>query len=253
VRGLRARRPAAYAGSGDLSGVVVRLIGEAPEDDAVRASRLRRLGFLLSTSARRAGAVGMASGQWLTDKLVEVAPQIPIRDAETLRAQHEGLYGDALAWALIEAAARGTGAVGAAGGLLSSVELAAPPLLLTAPVQVAAETLAVVAIELKLVAELHELYGRAAVGTPAVRTAAYLGAWTRRRALDPASGRAGLSGLISAGARKTLRRRLVRRAGENAVTLVPFRAGALAGASLNARETRRLGQKIASDLGARLG
>ena len=61
-------------------------------------------------------------------------------------------------------AARTTAAIGAAAGALSAVELAAPPTLLAAPVQVAAGTLAVVAVELKLLAELHVTYGRAPVG-----------------------------------------------------------------------------------------
>jgi hypothetical protein len=110
----------------------------------------------------------------------------------------------------------------------------------------------VVAIELKLVAELHEVYGRAAVGTPAVRTAAYLGAWTRRRGIDPFAGGAGLTGLVSGAARRELRRRVMRRAGGNVATMLPFMAGAVAGASLNSRETRKLGQRIAKDLGAHL-
>lgn len=193
----------------------------------------------------------MGSGRWLTDTVVDFAPHVPVRDAAALREHHNGLFGDDLARVLIDAASHATGAVGAAGGVVSSLELAAPPLLLTSPVQVAAETLAVVAIELKLVAELHEVYGCPAVGTPAVRTAAYLGAWTRRRGLDPANGVAGLSGLLSGAARRALRGRLMRRAGENTVTVMPL-MGVVAGASLNSSQTRKLGEKIARDLGGHL-
>jgi hypothetical protein len=252
VRGLSPRRPAADAVPGDLSGVVVRLIDGTPLDGHARASLLRRLSVVLAASARRAGAAAVASGRWLTDTVVDFAPHVPVRDAAALRAHHHGLVGDDLARALIDAAARATGAVGAAGGVVSSLEFAAPPLLLTSPVQVAAETLAVVAIELKLVAELHEAYGRAVIGTPAIRTAAYLGAWTRRRGIDPYSGGVGVSGMISGAARRALRGRLMRRAGENAVTVMPFMTGAVAGASLNARETRKLGERIAADLGGRV-
>ena len=69
-----------------------------------------------------------------------------------------GSTADDLAQALISGAAKATGAVGAAGGALAAVEFAAPPTLLTAPVQLAAETLLVAAIEVKLLAELHEVY-----------------------------------------------------------------------------------------------
>jgi hypothetical protein len=233
----------------DVPGVIARLLDGTPLDGWDRASLLRRLTVLLGASARRAGAAALASGRWLTDVVEEFAPHIPVRDLQTLRAHHDGLSGDALARVLIDSASRATGAVGAAGGVVSSLEFTTPPLLLTSPVQVAAETVAVVAIELKLVAELHEVYGRAAVGTPAVRTAAYLGAWTRRRGLDPVAGSAGLSGVLSGAARRELRRRVMRRAGGNVATVMPFMAGAVAGATLNSRETRKLGERISKDLG----
>jgi hypothetical protein len=225
------------------------LIDAAPTDRRGQAGLLGRLTVALGASARRAGAMAVASGQWLTDTVMDIAPHVPVRDYLTLRDHYDGLSGNDLAQAVIDNAARATGAVGAAGGVLSSLEFTAPPTLLTTPVQIAAETLAVVAIELKLVAELHEVYRRPAVGTPAVRTAAYLGAWTRRRGLDPFSSGQGLGGVVTSGARRELRRRVIRRAGENAATMMPLLAGAVAGASLNSRETRRLGEAIAKDLG----
>jgi hypothetical protein len=221
----------------DLPGVVARLADDEPLDRRTRAGLVGRLAVLMAGQSRR-----------LVDVVIEVAPHIPIRDLQTLRAHHRGLSGDALAETLIASATRVTGAIGAAGGLLSTVEMAAPPLLLSAPVQVAAETLAVVAVELKLVAELHEVYGRAPVGTPAVRAAAYLGAWARRRGIDPLTGGPGLTGVISGAARRELRQRLLRRAGRNVTTVVPFLAGAVAGAALNQRETRRLGEQVTKDL-----
>lgn len=154
-----------------------------------------------------------------------------------------------MAAVLIDNAARATGAIGAAAGVVSSLEFAAPPLLLTSPVQVAAETVAVIAVELKLVAELHEAYGRPAAGTPAVRMAAYLGAWTRRRALDRVGiGGGSSSGLVSGAAGRALRRRVVRRTGENALSVLPMLTGAVASASLNARQTKKLGEAITKDL-----
>jgi hypothetical protein len=236
----------------DVPGVIARLVSGDATDRTTRARLLRRLTVAMTASARKAGAAGVASGRWLTDSVVDIAPHIPIRDAETLSEHHAGATGDALAIALVASAARATGAVGVAGGLVSSIEMAAPPLLLSSPVQVAAETLAVVAIELKLVAELHEVYGQPALGTPAVRTAAYLGAWTRRRALEPGPGRPGLVTTLNGAARRELRRRLMRRAGTNMTTIIPFLAGAVAGGSLNSRETKRLAQRISRDLGGRI-
>jgi hypothetical protein len=225
----------------DLRGVVARLADDEPLDRRTRAGLVGRLAVLLAGQSRR-----------LVDVVIDVAPHVPIRDLATLRAHHRGLTDDALAQALIANATRVTGAIGAAGGMLSTLEMAAPPLLLSAPIQVAAETLAVVAVELKLVAELHEVYGQPAVGTPAVRTAAYLGAWTRRRALEPNPGRPALVSTLNGAARRELRRRLLRRAGTNMTTVVPFLAGAVAGGSLNSRETKRLAERISRDLGGRI-
>src|SRR3954452_10444143 len=151
----------------DLTSVVARLTDDEPLDRRTRAGLVGRLAVLMASQGRR-----------LVDVVIEVAPHIPVRDRMTLRAHHHDLEGDALAASLIATASRVTGAIGAAGGLLSTIEMAAPPLYLSAPVQIAAETLAVVAVELKLVAELHEIYGRAPPGTPAVRAATYLGAWS---------------------------------------------------------------------------
>jgi hypothetical protein len=234
-------------GPSDAPGLLARLLEGANLDRRGRAELLARLGVALSGSARRAGAAAVASGQWLTETVAELAPHIPVRDLPTLSAHHGGAHGDELAESLVESAARTTGAIGAAAGVLASVEFTAPPLLLGTPVQIAAETLAVIAVELKLIAELHEAYGRAAVGTPATRAAAYLGAWTRRRALDR-MGVGGPGGALSGAAGRALRRRVVRRAGENAFSVLPMLTGAVASASLNARQTRKLGHQITKDL-----
>ena len=55
------------------------------------------------------------------------------------------------------------------------------PVLPAYPVEVAAETLLVVGIEIKLVAELHEAYGILAPGNFAERMSAYVAAWAHRR------------------------------------------------------------------------
>jgi hypothetical protein len=231
VRGLSTDRDES------LPGIVARLTDDEPLDRRTRAGLIGRLALLLARSGRR-----------LVDAVVEIAPHIPIRDRATLHQHFAGLDDEAIARQLIATAARATAAVGAAGGVLSSVEMAAPPTLLSAPVQVAAETLVVVAVEVKLIGELHELFDRAVPGTPAVRGAAYLGAWARRRGLDPLGTLPSLSGVVGGAARRELRQRLLRRAGRNAASVVPFLAGAVAGASLNRRETLKLGDRILDDV-----
>lgn len=216
-------------------------------DTGARAGLLARLTAVLARTLGSAGIGALATGRALADAVLEVAPTLPVRSAAVLRAQHPSLSDDELAATLVNAASKATAAVGAAGGALAAVEYAAPPTLLGAPVQLAAETLAVVAVELKLVAELHEVYGQQASGTPAERAMAYAGAWTARRGIDPLAP-GGLSGVLGSAARRQLRSRLLRRAGRNASTLAPFLAGAVAGAELNRRDTRSLGENLLADL-----
>ena len=58
---------------------------------------------------------------------------------------------------------------------------AALPVLPAFPAEIAAETLILVGIELKLVAELHEAYRTPAPGKFPERMSAYVGAWAHRR------------------------------------------------------------------------
>jgi hypothetical protein len=239
--------PSDDGGVGDL---VARVTGRTEDDGASRRERARDLGRLstaLVASARTAGRASVLGGSWLVDLMLDIAPRIPVRDAQTLRAQHPGLSDDDLAQTLISGAAKVTATVGAAGGALAAVEWTAPPALLTAPVQVAAETLVVAAIEVKLIAELHEVYGLPMPGPLVRRGQAYLVAWTQRRGVDPFTPSA-LTFSLGASAKRALRNRLIRRAGRNLTTLGPLLSGAVAGSLVNHRETRRLGEKVRDDL-----
>ena len=216
----------------------------------VRAERRRDLGLLtraVAASARTAGRASVVGGSWLAELLIDTAPRLKVRDLATLRAHHPGLDPDDLAQVLISGAAKATAAVGAAGGALAAAQFTAPPTLLSTPVQLAAETLLVAAIEVKLIAELHEVYGVAAAGTARQRMQSYLVAWTERRGIDPfAPGL--LRSSLGQAAKRALRRRLMGRAGRNLTTLGPLMSGAVAGSVVNHRETRRLGEQVRDDL-----
>ena len=240
-----------------MSGDLVRreevgeLVGRLSSEDVSRRERgrlLAQLGGLLSSGMRGAGAGAAVTGRWLTDVVAEAAPHIPVRDLVTLRQHYGGLSGDALAEALVRQASVSTAGVGAAGGALAAAQHAAPPTLLLVPAQLAAETLAVVAIELKLVAELHVAYGRVPSGSKSDLAAGYLGAWALKRSLRPGARQPGIEIVLAAAAKQQLRRRVVRRLARNVATLAPFLAGAVAGAELNRRETLSLGDAIVKDL-----
>jgi uncharacterized protein (DUF697 family) len=236
------------AADADLLPAVVRRLTADDSGGEPRRRLLLRLSRLLASSARQAGAAAVATGRWLTDVVVDVSPHIAVRDLDTLRRHHDGLSGDQLADALIESAARKTAGIGAAVGLLATAEWAMPATLASTPVQLAVETVAVVAVELKLVAELHEVYGHAPRGSSRSRATSYLFAWSRRRGIDPMRGGGLMGEIVSAAAKRQLRGRLLRRTGAGSMTVLPFFAGAVAGATLNAKATRRLGELVAADL-----
>lgn len=239
-------------GGGELARRQVgELVGQLSSDDLGRADRgrlLLRLTRALAAGAKAAGARAALSGRLLTDAVTDVAPHLPVRDLLTLRSHHGGLSGDDLAEALTSAASKVTAGIGAASGALATAEMTAPPALLGAPVQLLAETLAVVAVELKLVAELHVVYGRAPQGSRPEVAVAYLSSWAAKRGIDPRKGAPGLTSVLSTAAKAQLRSRLMRRAGRNLTAFAPLLTGAVAGAELNRRETRSLGEALIRDL-----
>ena len=220
-------------------------------DDLEPAGRRRLLGRLVGDVRRR--GLGQlfrpqAALRWMADVVADVAPHVPVRDRATLRRHHDGLDGDELAERLIRNAALATAGVGAAGGGVASLEWAVTPTLLSAPVLLAAETVAVVAIELKLLGELHEVYGRPVSGNAVERASALIQAWGGQRGVNPLVPGVGVATVLGTAARKELQGTLLRRFGRNLTTLGPLLTGAAVASYLNRRATRSLGDKLVKDL-----
>ncbi|MFC0039773.1 hypothetical protein [Actinomadura rayongensis] len=237
----------ADGGSTEIGALIGRLAVPGDMDRETRGRLLARLARLLGASARRAGTAGVAGGRWLADLLLAAGPHIPVRDLATLREHHHGLAGEALADSVVRMAGHGTTAVGAAGGALAAVQFTAPPLLLTAPAQLVAETLVVAAIEVKMIAELHEVYGVRVEGSGTVRATSYVTAWAKRRGIDPLE-EGTLTGALGTAAKSALRKRLLKTLGRSLTTIGPFLTGAAAGAALNRAATRRLAGAVRADL-----
>jgi hypothetical protein len=225
---------------------------ERPQDQQRLATAFARAA---SSSARAAGrgtrAVrrqlgaarrGAGSGtSWLAGQVMAMAPRVRVRDQAALRTQFPGRSAEEVADALIEGASRASAAAGGAVGVWAAL-----PTLPAFPAEVAAETLVLVGIELKLIAELHEVYGTPAPGNVVDRMSAYVAAWAHRRGVFMIPG--GLVLATGSPLARQLRRRLAGRAGRSAFSLGPLLTGAAAGAYLNSRETRRLGQDVRRDL-----
>ncbi|WP_269856569.1 hypothetical protein [Streptomyces sp. RPT161] len=219
--------------------------GERGSADQRRATRPDRaaVGVRRGVSlVRRVGSGARAGATVLTERLVDAAPRIPVRDLATLRAQFPGLGPEEIADRLVAGATAGTATVGA--GIGAAAMLPVPPAMTA---ELAAETLAVAAVEFKLIAELHEVYGVPATGTVRQRAAAYLGAWTEQRGIQ-VSKPSSVDVALSAQMKRELRQQLVKRTARHLPTLTPLMVGAAVGAVLNRRDTRKLAQRVRADL-----
>jgi hypothetical protein len=237
----RAERPAgatsAASGLRDVVGAVAGAVGAAfrREDDAA-----------FPGPAQAAPGRDRSRTDVLGDLLAAAAPRLPIRDADRLRRAFPGATDEQIADALVERAAKLTTGVGAAIGGLVAAQWLAPPSLLALPIELGAETVLVAAVELVLVGELHELYGRRPHGDAQQRAASYLASWSARRSVDR-TGAARLGSLGAIGLRE-VRRRLTRRLAGAVPSAAPFLLGAALGGRGNRRATETLAERLRTDL-----
>jgi hypothetical protein len=229
---------------------VADIVGRLGDDDLGRAEKAKQLVALsgiVGARARRAGASTVASGRMLADLLLDAAPHIPIRDLATLSEHHHRLTGEALADALVRNATRATMGIGAAGGAVAAAEWATLPLLITVPLEVVVETVAVAAVEVKLVGELHAVYGVDVPGTGAQRATAFAGSWASRRGIDPLRPWT-IPNVLGIAGRQQLGKRMISRFARNLGTIIPFLIGAVVGARVNSAETTKLAAEMRTDL-----
>ncbi|MFI9626271.1 hypothetical protein [Streptomyces sp. NPDC052042] len=225
---------AEHEGAGPAHGAG-QLDRKGPANGAGRLSVVKR-------GVRKGGESARAAIGRIVDLIIESAPRIPVRDLPTLRKQFPGLGPEEIADKLVAGASRASATVGA--GIGAAAMLPVPPALFT---ELTAEITGVAAIELKLVAELYEVYGLRPPGGPTQRSAAYLTSWTEERGIDiihPATISAALGGPV----KRELRQQIVKRSARDLPILIPFMVGAAVGAVMNRRDTRKLAEKIRKDL-----
>ncbi|MGW5214502.1 hypothetical protein ACWEQO_25800 [Streptomyces sp. NPDC004051] len=222
--------------------------GDLPVSEEVTptapAARLRAAAFRdkAREGARKGGDRARAGLAYLTDRIIEMAPRVPVRDLQTLRRQFPGLGPEELADKLVAGAARATATVGA--GVGAAAMMPVPPAM---PTELAAEVTGVAAIELKLIAELHEVYGVRPAGSLAQRSTAYLNAWSQERGIEAARPST-VNAAMNSRMKRELRQRIMKRTVRNLPNLMPFLVGAAVGAVMNRRDTRKLAARIQADL-----
>ncbi|MGW4724060.1 hypothetical protein [Streptomyces sp. NPDC004291] len=196
----------------------------------------------VAQGVKRGGDSARAGIGYLADRLIDLAPRIPVRDLTTLRKQFPGLGPEEIADKLVTGAANASSTVGA--GIGAAAMLPMPPAM---PAELAAEITGVAAVELKLIAELHEVYGLRPPGRLTQRSAAYLTSWAEERGIDPTKPttvNAALGGQLKRELRQQIMKRMVR----NLPNLMPFMVGAAVGAVMNRRDTKKLAARIRKDL-----
>lgn len=209
-----------------------------PAPEAAPTGRLKAV----RRGVHKGGESVRAVAGHLADRIIDTAPRVPVRDLATLRRHFPGLGPEEIADRLISGASKATAAVGA--GIGAAAMLPVPPAMLA---ELAAEITGVAAIELKLVAELHEIYGRRPPGNLTQRTTAYLTSWTEERGIDvtrPVSLNAALGGQM----KRELRQQIMKRMARDLPNLIPFMIGAAVGAAMNRRDTRKLAGHVRKDL-----
>ncbi|MFJ9815346.1 hypothetical protein ACIRU3_08730 [Streptomyces sp. NPDC101151] len=197
---------------------------------------------LAREGAHKGGSRARAGLAYLVDRIIEIAPRIPVRDLATLRRQFPGLGPEQLADKLVAGAAGATSTVGA--GIGAAAMLPVPPAM---PTELAAEITGVAAIELKMIAELHEVYGVRPPGTLMARSTAYLSSWSGERGIEvtkPSTINTALGGQMKRELRQQIMKRMVR----DLPNLMPFMVGAAVGAVMNRRDTKKLAGRIRADL-----
>ncbi|MGW4755366.1 hypothetical protein [Streptomyces chartreusis] len=191
---------------------------------------------------RKGGSRARAALGYLADRIIEIAPRIPVRDLAALRRQFPGLGPEQLADKLVAGAANASSTVGA--GVGAAAMLPVPPAM---PTELAAEITGVAAIELKLIAELHEVYGVRPPGGLKDRSTAYLSSWSEERGIDPMKPTT-INVALGGQMKRELRQQIMKRMVRNLPNLMPFMVGAAVGAVMNRRDTKKLAARIRNDL-----
>ncbi|MEV5985532.1 hypothetical protein AB0L85_10970 [Streptomyces sp. NPDC052051] len=212
----------------------------APAPVARRRAAAVRRG--IQEGVRKGGSQAKAGLAYLTDRIIELPPRIPVRDLTTLRRQFPGLGPEELADKLVAGAAGASAMVGAGVGAVAMLPV--PPAM---PTELATEITGVAAVEMKLIAELYEVYGVRPSGGLTQRGTTYLRSWTGERGIrvaKPSTIDAAFGGQMKRELRQQIMKRMVR----DLPNLMPFMVGATVGAVMNRRDTRRLAERIRTDL-----
>ncbi|WP_053749157.1 hypothetical protein [Streptomyces sp. MMG1533] len=231
-------------GSASLEPVAGRADPPAPAETPAPVARRRAVVIRdkAREGVRKGGSRARAGLAYLADRIIDNAPRIPVRDLAALRRQFPGLGPEELADKLVAGAAGATATVGA--GIGAVAMLPVPPAM---PTELAAEITGVAAIELKLIAELYEVYGVRPPGNLKQRSTTYLDSWSGERGIDvtkPSTVGTALNSRMKQQMRQQIMKRMVR----NLPNLMPFLVGATVGAVMNRRDTRRLAERIRKDL-----
>jgi hypothetical protein len=232
----------------------------AGDDDGITASEvlaifpkvmeaLRALPEAPATRRTIEGIQSAISSERLRETVNTFAPRLPVRDRATLEKHLDLRDRDRLTEALIRNAANATAVAGSVGGFFVLTGRRTPAGFMVAiPLRVATETLVVAAIEVKLIAELHEVHEQSLGTTPTAAATAALKLWSSYRGLEIGD-TVGLVATVAEIARRPMARRATVAVTGRALGRRGMRLGAgVLGAVENRRATMALGEEVCSTL-----
>lgn len=273
----RSARGAVSAASDRLAGLFARVGGDR---DAFTADEVRALWPKVMASLRAVREPGLGNDEWdatqgvpsdagaaaptghrasrwapqmvsvarMRDIARSIAPRLPIRDRPTLVRHLRTDDSERMADVLVRNASSATAVAGTVGGVFVLPARSGPALIAAIPIRVAAETLVVAMIELKLIGELHEVYGLPLAGTSSQRGTTALKLWASHRGIH-ISDAGGLVATLSQMARTPTTRRAAAAMSGKAMGRKGLRLGAgVAGAVDNRRSTVMLGDRVRAEL-----
>ncbi len=177
-----------------------------------------------------------------------IAPRLPIRDRATLEQHLKMRDPERLANAVTKNAANATAVAGSVGGFFFLAPRTGPGLLLSIPLRVAAETLVVAVIELKMIAELYEIYDQPLEGNSTQKGTTALKLWASFRGLD-ISDTGGIVQTVAEIARRPTTRRAAASVTGKALGGRGLRLGAgVLGAVENRKSSFQLAEQVRTEL-----
>lgn len=187
------------------------------------------------------------SGAFVSSTLLETISQMKVRTGEELTQKYPDLSPRETAEVLIREAARTTLLLGGAAGAVSSAGALAPPLWVTLPLGPLAATLTTSLVELRLVREIHAIYGIPLDSSPQGMRKLF-SSWASGKSSERPENLTEWKDTTQDAFTRLVQRQVLTRLARSVSSLAPMFIGAALGGALAHSGTQRLGENLLTSL-----